>query len=81
MRVADAPLRIEARVAIKPQAAANDNHTPGIALFPVVAIRYVQTAGVNPPKMAVARLYASENPDALTSGGISSVRYTTMAPL
>lgn len=38
-------------------------------MLPVHSIRYVQTAGVKPPKTAVARLKASEKPAVRTSGG------------
>jgi hypothetical protein len=38
-------------------------------------------AGVNPPKTAVARLNASENPEARTSRGMISVMNGTIAPL
>jgi len=38
-------------------------------------------SGVNPPKIAVARLYASAKPDVRTSAGMISVRKTTIAPL
>jgi hypothetical protein len=44
-------------------------------------IRKVETAGVKPPKIPAARLYASENPEARTSAGMISVRKTTIAPL
>ncbi len=42
--------------ATSPQAAAAESQTPGMAWLPVAWIRAVQTAGVKPPKMAVARL-------------------------
>src|SRR3990172_7633323 len=38
-------------------------------------------AGVNPPKIAVARLNASEKPQVLTSKGMISVKNGTIAPL
>ena len=42
--------------AAKPMAAANDNHSPGTARFPVVWISHVHIAGVKPPMSAtVAR--------------------------
>lgn len=41
--------------------AAVASQSAGDALLPVRSIRYVQTAGVKPPKIAVARLNASEN--------------------
>jgi hypothetical protein len=44
-------------------------------------MKYVQIAGVKPPKIAAARLCARENPDALTSAGMISVRYTTRPAL
>ena len=46
----------ERKTAISPTIAAKESHIPGIARFPVFWIRYVQIAGVNPPKIAVARL-------------------------
>ena len=68
-------------VEIRLHAAAADNHAPGIARLPVTWIKYVQIAGVNPPKTAVARLKASENPEARTSRGMISAMNGTMAPL
>src|SRR5580698_6380342 len=62
-------------------AAANDNHNPGTARFPVSWISHVQIAGVKPPNTAVARLKAIENPAARTVAGIISARNGTMAPL
>ena len=44
------------RAADNPQTAANESHRPGTARLPVTWIRYVQIAGVKPPKIAVARL-------------------------
>jgi hypothetical protein len=41
----------------------------------------VETAGVNPPKMPVARLYEKEKPETRTFAGMISVRNTTIAPL
>src|SRR5580700_1043426 len=67
--------------AANPIAAANASHNPGTARFPVLWISHVQTAGVKPPKTAVARLKAIENPDARTFAGIISVRNGTIAPL
>jgi len=43
-------------VPVKPHTAANESQTPGMARFPVTWMRYVQMAGVNPPKTAVAKL-------------------------
>ena len=45
--------------ATKALAAAADNQSPGIARFPDAWMRYVLIAGVNPPKIAVARLNAT----------------------
>src|SRR5712671_6978824 len=67
--------------ATSPISAANDNHSAGMARLPVTWMRYVQTAGVNPPKIAVARLNATEKPVVLISGGMISARYGTIAPL
>jgi hypothetical protein len=44
-------------------------------------ISAVETAGVNPPKIPVARLYASEKPVVRTCSGMISVRNATIAPL
>ena len=57
-----------------PMAAVKDNHKPGAAGLPVIWIKYVQMAGVKPPKSAAARLYARENPAVFASAGIISVR-------
>jgi hypothetical protein len=43
-------------VAKSPHAAANVIHWPGAALLPVASMSAVDTAGVKPPKSAVARL-------------------------
>jgi hypothetical protein len=52
-----------------------------MARLPVSPIRAVVIAGVKPPKIAVARLNATEYPVVLTLAGIISVRNGTMAPL
>src|SRR5436190_5147967 len=70
-----------ANAATTPHNAAADSQSPGIARFPVTWIIYVQIAGVNPPKMAVAVLYASEKAVARTSAGMISVRCTIIAAL
>src|ERR1700688_2950538 len=44
-------------------------------------MRYVQIAGVNPPKIAVARLNAKENPEVRISGGMISAKCGIIAPL
>ncbi|MGA9821240.1 MAG: hypothetical protein WBQ36_06565 [Desulfobaccales bacterium] len=44
-------------------------------------INQVHTAGVNPPKMAVARLKESEKAAVRTCGGIISARKGIIAPL
>jgi len=43
-------------VAIKPIKPAKESHRPGMARSPVVWIKYVEIAGVKPPKIPVARL-------------------------
>lgn len=48
--------RRDAKVAIKPMAAAIDSHNPGIALLPVISMSQVAIIGVKPPNSAVARL-------------------------
>src|SRR5204863_3028793 len=68
-------------VPINPHPAANESQTPGTARFPVTWIKYVLMAGVNPPKIAVAKLYASENPTVRTSTGMIPVRKPIIAPL
>src|SRR5207253_872164 len=67
--------------AASPSTAANDSHNPGTARFPVRSIRYVQIAGVKPPKIAVARLNATEKPAVRMWLGMISVRYGYIAPL
>src|SRR4051794_8678943 len=64
-------------VAVRAIAAVNDSHNPGAAGLSVSRMMYVQIAGVKPPKSAADKLCARENPDALTSTGMISVRYTT----
>src|SRR5439155_25887826 len=75
------PVPVATQAAVKLMAAASDSHSAGAARFPVASIRYVATAGVKPPKMAVARLKASENAAVRTSGGIISARNGIIAPL
>jgi hypothetical protein len=52
-----------------------------MARLPVRRMSAVETAGVKPPKIPVARLYASEKPVVRTCSGMISVRNGTMAPL
>ena len=66
---------------VKAIAAVKDSHSPGVAGLWVSRMKYVQIAGVKPPKSAAATLCAREKPDALTSAGMISVRYTTIPAL
>jgi hypothetical protein len=50
------PGRQASSAAASPQAAANISHRPATARLPVISIRKVLIAGVNPPNSAVARL-------------------------
>ena len=52
-----------------------------MARFPLWKINHVAMAGVKPPKIPVARLYAKEKPDTRTFAGMISVRNTTIEPL
>ncbi len=50
-------------------------------MSPVDCTRKVDIAGVNPPKIAVARLKAKEKPTTRTFCGMTSVNAATIAPL
>ena len=66
---------------MNPHSAAHISHQPGGLLSPVSSTRAVEIAGVRSPKMAVARLKASEKPTVRTYTGITSVSAATIAPL
>ncbi len=66
---------------MNPHSAAHISHQPGGLLSPVSSTRAVEIAGVRSPKMAVARLKASEKPTVRTCTGITSVSAATIAPL
>ena len=68
-------------VAMPLQIAAKISQYAGEALSPVAWINQVEINGVNPPKMATARLKANEKPTVLASGGMISVSVTIAAPL
>jgi hypothetical protein len=72
---------LSSAVAINAKIAANESHSAGMARLPVMPINAVTIAGVKPPKIAVARLKASEYPVARTLAGMISVRNGTIAPL
>src|SRR5215831_706085 len=69
-----------ATVAPKPHSVAKESQAPGIALLPEVWMSQVAIMGVKPPKVAVAKLYASEKPEVRTSAGMISVRNGIIAP-
>ncbi|MGC2692449.1 MAG: hypothetical protein WA228_07100, partial [Desulfobaccales bacterium] len=79
-RVFSARLRVR-RAAVRLIAAAVDSQRAGEHRLPVMWINQVHTAGVNPPKMAVARLKESEKAAVRTCGGIISARKGIIAPL
>lgn len=66
---------------MNPHSAAHISHQPGGLLSPVSSTSAVEIAGVRSPKMAVARLKASEKPTVRTCTGITSVSAATIAPL
>ena len=66
---------------MNPHSAAHISHQPGALLSPVSSTSAVEIAGVRSPKMAVARLKASEKPTVRTCTGITSVSAATIAPL
>jgi hypothetical protein len=51
---------LSSATAISTRTAAKDNHNAGMARLPVMPMSAVAIAGVKPPKIAVAKLYANE---------------------
>ena len=51
---------LSSATAISARTAAKDSHSAGMARLPVMPMSAVEIAGVKPPKIAVARLKASE---------------------
>src|SRR5262249_49773884 len=78
---ADPARAVDSSAAVRLMAAASDSHSAGAARLPVASIRYVATAGVKPPTLAVARLKAREKRAVRTAGGIISARNGIIAPL
>ena len=62
-------------------AAASESQSAGAARFPVASMRRVETAGVKPPKIAVAVTKASEKAAVRTRCGIISASSGIIEPL